>query len=250
MISRESRFNSFVSLIKLIDHEIISTFPGIVRINVHKEDNSFTVYSKRFPFLIGKTLDFDFVTNDAPAFTYGHATEFFKEKINRNKTLLGLVIGTGINGAYMSYYDFKRLSFLKKTFEMGHITFQIDGERCFCGRKGCAELYTSGKYIERLGNGNISRVFSDETLRKRYYRNLATYLTSLVITISPDKIVFGGSVSKSLELPIIKDLLRENMPHHKIDLDIELERDTSVLSNIDGLKKLYRRFKKVRRVFI
>lgn len=246
LIGEEESFFRFVSLIKDIDGKVISTFPGIVRMELDEKPR-FRVFSKRFPFLIGKYLDFDFVLNDAPAFTYYHASNFFRRSENRDKTLLGIVIGTGINASYMNYWDFKRLNFINRFFEAGHVPFDRSGRACFCGRSGCAELYVSGKYLEELGKGDPRVVFLDDELRERYYSNLADYITSLIVTISPHEIVFGGSVSKDLDLEILKQLIEHNFPHSKIDLGISFRKDQNVLSNVKGLIGVSRSFKAIRR---
>jgi len=240
-IMNESNFHGFVSTLKSIDGEVISTFPGIVRVEYGKRIK-FRVYSRRFPFLMGKYLDFDFVLNDAPAFTYFHATDFFKEKENEEKTIMGVVMGTGINACHMNLWDFKRLTFVNRIFEAGHIRFDGD-ERCFCGRRGCAELRVSGKFLERIGGGDPERVFSDERLMELFYGNISDFFISLIITVSPHEIVIGGSVSKSVDTGLLKEKIESGLPHSKVDTGIRIRRDLSPLSHVKGLALAYKRFK-------
>jgi len=238
-ITNEVNFHRFVSVLKSIDEEIISTFPGIVRVEYGREVR-YKVYSQRFPFLMGKYLDFDFALNDAPAFTYFHAADFFKRKENEEKTIMGIVIG--INACHMNLWDFKRLTFINRIFEAGHIRF--DGnEKCFCGRRGCAELHVSGKFLEKIGKGNPERVFSDENLMDLFYRNVSDFFISLIITVSPHEIVIGGSVSKSIDAGILKEKIESNLPHCSLDTGIRIRRDISPLSHVKGLILAYRRFK-------
>lgn len=246
IIIKESDFYRFISKLKSIDNKVISTFPGIVKMELDGKPR-FKVFSKRFPFLIGKYLDFDFVLNDAPAFTYYHALSFFNRRENRDKTLLGVVIGTGINAAYMNYWDFKRLNFINRFFEAGHISFDRSGNPCFCGRSGCAELYLSGRYLEKLGNGDPRKVFMQDDLKEKYYSCLADYMISLIVTISPHEIVFGGSVSRDLDLRELKSIIKERFPHSKMEIDISFRKDISMLSNIKGLIGVYRSLMKIRR---
>ena len=240
-ISEEKGFREFLSLIKSLDQEIISTFPGIVRID---KDGRFRVFSRRFPFLMGEYLDLDFVVNDAPAFTYNQACRFFSEKRNRDKTLMGVVIGTGINACYMNYLDFRKLTFLNRYFEAGHIRFGRSRDSCFCGRKGCAELYTSGVYLERVGEGDPKKVFSEDGLREEYYRNLAEYILSLILIVSPHVMVFGGRVSEDLDLDCLRELVGDIFPHSRMDVEVDFRKDTSRLSIVEGLEKLYRAYRK------
>lgn len=241
----EKSFASFFSFLKSLDKEIISTFPGIIKMEKVKGKWRFRLFSKHFPFLIGKYIDVNFAVNDVYAFSYYHAKKFFKEKENRDKTILAVQIGTGINAVHMNFYDYKELLFLRKIFEAGHVTMRQNKEQCFCGRKGCAELYVSGRYLEKIGNGNPLAVFRDEALKKEYYENLSSYISSLVIVLSPDKIVFGGSVSKSLDTALLHKLVEEKFPHFKIHLNIEYEKDSSTLSNLRGIIELYKKFRKI-----
>lgn len=240
-ISREKEFYHFVSLLNSIDSEVISTFPGIVRMEYGNEIR-FRVYSKRFPFLMGKYLDFDFVLNDAPAFTYFHAKSYFRDKGNIDKILLGVVVGTGINACYMNFWDFKRLTFINRFFEAGHVKFK-GNDVCFCGRRGCAELYVSGKFLERIGEGNPTIVFSREELKDTFYNNLAEFLVSLIITVSPHEVVLGGRVSWNLDMVELKEKVEDRFPHARLDTGIRFRKDVSLFSNIDGLLSAYKRFK-------
>jgi hypothetical protein len=240
----EEKYNEFFSYLKSMDSEIISTFPGIVKIEKEAGEWKFRLFSRRFPFLIGKYVDLNFAVNDLYAFAYYHARRFFKDPDNRDKTILAIQIGTGVNAVHMNYYDYKELLFLWKIFEAGHITMRQDAEQCYCGRKGCAELYVSGKFLEKLGNGDPTAVFRDEALKREYYTNLSLYISSLVILFSPNKIVFGGGVAKSLDTALLHKLMEENFPHFKIHLNIEYEKDQSRLSNLRGIVALYEKFKK------
>ncbi len=239
----EENFNGFISFLKSLDEEVISTFPGIVKMEKERGEWKFRVFSKKLPFLKGRYVDVNFAVNDVYAFAYYHAKKFFKDPDNRAKTILSIQIGTGVNAVHMNYYDYKQLIFLRKIFEAGHITMRQGKDACFCGRKGCAELYVSGKFLEKLGNGNPAAVFKDASLKREYYANLSLYVSSLVILFSPDKIVFGGSVAKSLDTALLHKLVEESFPHFRIHLNIEYEKDPSPLSNLRGLVSLYEKFR-------
>ncbi len=240
----EKEFRGFFSYIKSLDEEIVCAFPGIVRIEESNGQRKFKVFSKKFPFMVGKYLDVNFAVNDVYAFAYFHAKKFFGKSKNRGKSILSIQIGTGVNAVHMNYYDYKNLLFLNKIFEAGHITMRQGKEVCFCGKNGCAELYISGKFLEKLGKGNPQRVFSNTKLKRVYYENLSGFVGSLVLLFSPDKIVFGGGVAKSLDLALIYKLIEKNFPYFKLHLNIEYEKDTSRISNLKGVVYLYRRFVK------
>ena len=64
----------------------------------------------------------------------------------RNVVLLTL--GTGVGGGVI--VDGKILSGTHcSAAELGHMTIQMDGERCTCGRRGCLEAYTSATALIR-----------------------------------------------------------------------------------------------------
>ncbi len=243
---RESReaFDEFFSFLRSLDGEIISTFPGIIRMEKVEGKWKFRLYSKRFPFLIGQYVNVSFAVNDVYAFAYHHAKKFFRDVYNRTKTLLVIQIGTGVNAIPLNYYDYKELLFLNKIIEAGHMILRQGNEECFCGRRGCAELYISGRYLEKLGGGDVHAVFRDEALKAEYYENLADYVSSLTILVAPNKIVFGGSVARSLDTMLLHKMVEERFPHFRIHLNIEYEKDTSRLSNIRGLVELYEKFRK------
>ncbi|HIQ50054.1 MAG TPA: ROK family protein [Nanoarchaeota archaeon] len=237
-------FIEFFSMLKSFDKEIISTFPGIVKIEKMQNEFKFKLFSAHFPFLIGKYIDVNFAINDVYAFAYYHARKFFKDPDNREKSILCIQIGTGVNAVHMNFYDYKKLIFLRKIFEAGHITLRQGKGKCFCGRKGCAELYVAGKYLEDIGKGNPLIVFKNNAFKKKYYENLSWYVSSLILVVSPDKIVFGGSVAKSLDIALLHKLVEEKFPHFRIHLNIEYEKDISRISNLYGLIHLYKKFKK------
>ena len=53
--------------------------------------------------------------------------------------ILGIVVGTGIGGSVA--YNGK---ILRLPMEIGHITIDLNGRKCRCGRRGCVEEYFSG----------------------------------------------------------------------------------------------------------
>ncbi len=239
-------FDDFINFLKKMDDEIITTFPGTVNVEKEGHHYRFKVFSFKFPFLMNQYLDVNFVINDVYAFAYYHAYRFFKDPDNKRKTILVIQMGTGINALHFNYYDFKQLLLLNKKFEAGHITINLDGEQCPCGRKGCAEVYLGGERIKKMGKGDPKQVFRDAGLRKIYYGYLVPYVSSLVLAFSPDKIVFGGSAVKELDIMHLHKGIEASFPHFRMHLNIEYEKDDSFLSSLRGLVALYERFNKLR----
>jgi len=122
------------------------------------------------------------------------------------KNMIGIFIGTGIGGGIIINGRLIRNS------EIGHITIDIDGERCGCGRLGCFEAYASGIALERyakelgLSCGSASSVSKEakggnqkaKDIIKRLGRLIGIGTTNLINTLNPDTVVLGGGVVSQL----------------------------------------------------
>lgn len=137
-----------------------------------------------------------------------------------------LTLGTGIGGALIKN---KKLIEGKQFsgYEFGHMTIDINGEQCKCGKKGCFELYGSMKkfkarFKEEMGLSQFThseqlldllkydRVLErhDERIKKvvdEYIGNIAIGISNLVNIFEPDAIGIGGSFS------YFEDYLLENL---------------------------------------
>lgn len=125
-----------------------------------------------------------------------------------------LTLGTGIGGA--AILEGKLLE--GKTFsgyEFGHMTINVNGEQCRCGKNGCFELYGSMKkfkstFKERLGLSQFTHseqlldlLKYDSALEKHderikqvideYTVNLAIGISNLINIFEPEAIGIGGS---------------------------------------------------------
>lgn len=138
--------------------------------------------------------------------------------------------------------------------ELGHITLEIDGEPCTCGKRGCLERYCSATAIIRMARqalsihpeslmqewceGDLNRVTGklvidaskegDETaLRvfRRYVKYLALAINTVISFIDPEMVVLGGGISKAgnylveavrAEIPGL--LMFKTMPYAKVEI--------------------------------
>ena len=123
-------------------------------------------------------------------------------------------LGTGIGGALIKnrkLVEGKQFS----GYEFGHMTIDVNGEQCKCGKKGCFELYgsmkkfktrlkeemglsqfTHGEQLENLLKYDKALERHDERINKvieEYIGNLAIGITNLVNIFEPDVIGIGGS---------------------------------------------------------
>jgi glucokinase len=83
-----------------------------------------------------------FIENDANLMAFGES----QIPANRNKSLLGITIGTGIGSGFIVnnsiYYGSNYAG-----MELGHTSIVPNGRMCNCGKKGCLEAYSSVKNI-------------------------------------------------------------------------------------------------------
>ena len=87
-----------------------------------------------------------YLINDANAAALG---EFKRGAGRGSKIFLLLTLGTGLGGG--AVIDGKLLNgFSGCAMEVGHITVEVNGWPCHCGRKGCREAYVSSYGLERF----------------------------------------------------------------------------------------------------
>lgn len=139
--------------------------------------------------------------------------------------LLAITLGTGVGGGVI--IGGKIVSGENGTAgEVGHITVDVDGEVCNCGRIGCLETITSAtgivrqamKQIEMYPNSNLAvyynqsrkvltskdifdRAKSDDVLCQQIIEYtsdvLGFVLANVATVINPSKILIGGGVSQA-----------------------------------------------------
>jgi len=110
--------------------------------------------------------------------------------------------------------------------EIGHLTIDPNGPRCWCGSRGCLELYCGGSHVLRtlLDQGrnvpdlqavvDLAAAGDDQVLRvvRQATSVLSTGLAHLVNLVNPAKIVIGGELSRLGDL-VLEQLRRELHTH-------------------------------------
>jgi len=167
-----------------------------------------------------------------------------------------LTLGTGIGGALIKN---KKLIEGKQFsgYEFGHMTINVNGEQCKCGKKGCFELYgsmkkfrtrlkqemglsefTHGEQLSDLLKYDKALGRHDERINRvieEYIGNLAIGITNLVNVFEPDVIGIGGSFAYYEEylLERLKNkILNENLLFNsRSDITIK----TALLKNDAGI---------------
>ncbi len=91
--------------------------------------------------------------------------------------------------------------------EIGHSIFEKNGRQCYCGQKGCLEMYTNEEYlIEKINsqikynNEDLESFFRDnhnqlENVFKDYAENIVSGIINLMVVLEPQRIIIGGELS-------------------------------------------------------
>lgn len=125
-----------------------------------------------------------------------------------------VTLGTGIGGGHVVNGVVQR-GVNGFAGEIGHMVVHPDGPRCTCGRKGCWEVYASGRGLRMLASGEqgenvIERARHGETdavaVLEAYARWVAIGISNVTNVSDPDVIVIGGGVSEAADIimPMIR----------------------------------------------
>lgn len=162
------------------------------------------------------------LANDANCFALSEASDGAASPEvlgKRQSTVFGVILGTGVGGGVV--IDGKALIGPDAIAgEWGHNPLpwpsgdEVPGPTCWCGLRGCVELFLSGPGMARdheLVTGEkldasalaeravAGQVHAARTV-ERYAERLARALASIINVINPDAIVLGGGVSNIARL--------------------------------------------------
>ena len=156
------------------------------------------------------------VSNDALAHTLGE----YHSLAAPPRSFAVVTLGTGVGFGWI----FEGRPFPPATSGgmSGHVSISLDGPRCYCGGRGCAESYLSATGLLSLAKqamqthpGTSLSQFADELttehifeqaardvlankLMDEYVRNLGTYLQTIFYGFFADTIVLGGGLACGL----------------------------------------------------
>ena len=152
------------------------------------------------------------------------------------KNMWMVTLGTGIGGGHVMNGVVQR-GVNGFAGEIGHMVVNPDGPRCTCGRKGCWEVYASGRGLGMLASGEpgesvIERARRDEadavTVLEAYARWVAIGLANLTNVSDPDVIVIGGGVSEAADtiMPMLQRWFVETLysPEQRKHPDLRVAR--------------------------
>jgi len=116
-----------------------------------------------------------YLQNDATVFAYG---EWWMGAGRGLDDFFALTLGTGIGGGAVS--GGKLLTgFNDNACEIGHTTIEYNGPQCWCGQKGCLELYSSATGLVRMTREELINEHIESSLTE--YRTRPEGLTSKII---------------------------------------------------------------------
>lgn len=176
------------------------------------------------------------ISNDADAAALG---EVYAGTAKDCNSALLVTLGTGIGGGIILnrkiYSGFNGMG-----GEIGHMTIEVDGWPCTCGRNGCWEAYASATGLIRMTKeameansdsalhetakeeGKVSARTAFVAARKgdaagkavvdKYIKYLAEGLTNMINIFQPEMLCIGGGVCNEgdyLMLPVIEYIRRE-----------------------------------------
>lgn len=119
-------------------------------------------------------------------------------------------IGTGIGGAIVLEREIVRGRMAAG--QLGHITVEMDGARCACGRSGCVETLSSGTALRRLIDeaGLPAETQAADLLERaaagdgeaaglmlRWVRPLRAAIDSVIAAFDPELVLLGGGLGQA-----------------------------------------------------
>ncbi|GKX29540.1 ArsR family transcriptional regulator [Vallitalea longa] len=172
--------------------------------NINVKNFDFKPYEKFFGFPV-------YIENEANDAAIGEAELGISSHYN-NLVFISITEGIG-TGIIIQNHLYKSTS--KRAGEFGHMRITDDAIKCNCGRTGCWELYASETALLKNYNDKssskvktvsqfIGKVENEDSLAcevfNQYIRYLAVGIENVILTISPEKIIIGGKISKYHEL--------------------------------------------------
>lgn len=142
--------------------------------------------------------------NDANLEGLGEAVE----GAGKGKKVVAIItLGTGVGGARVTDGKLDKNVF---GFEPGHQIIVPDGNPCNCGGKGHLEAYIAGSYLERIYQQKAENI-KDDAVWDQIAKFLSIGLNNLTVFWSPEVIILGGSLIKSLPLEKVRTYLKEEL---------------------------------------
>ncbi|MBI2787907.1 MAG: ROK family protein [Elusimicrobia bacterium] len=188
------------------------------------------------------------VNNDANAAVWGGYVVALKKK--PRATVVGLTLGTGVGGGLVIDGRLHQGA-SGSAGEIGHLTLELDGPLCHCGRRGCLEAYAGTYGILRSAKALMRRVPSPLTPKAvaeaalagdrgalkvwdQVGTRLGQGLASVILVLNPDAVLLLGGVARAGRLvldPIRRVFAAQPFrePFKTVVLSAPAERDWGVV---------------------
>lgn len=178
------------------------------------------------------------VDNDVNVGTYG---EWRFGDVKKAQNVIGIFPGTGIGGGII--IDGKLLhGATGAAGEIGHMTMQVDGPYCGCGKRGCLEAIASrvavaaeiaalaaredapnikancGSDLDKIKSGAIARAIAAgdrmvEQVVRRAAFHVGIAVGNLINILSPEAVVLGGGMVEAMEDIYLEEVGRAVKQH-------------------------------------
>ncbi len=178
------------------------------------------------------------VDNDVNMGTYG---EWCFGEVQKCQNVLGMFPGTGIGGGIIINGKLHH-GFSGSAGEVGHMTIQVDGPFCGCGKRGCLEAMASriaiakeavalaargdapyilencGTDLSKVRSGMLARaVENGDTQVEKVIKRAAFYVgvgvANLINVLSPEAVVLGGGLVEAMEPLYLNEVNRAVKEH-------------------------------------
>ncbi len=189
------------------------------------------------------------VDNDANVAVWGGYKVALK---GRGDTVIGVTLGTGVGGGLVIGGRLHRGA-TGSAGEIGHLTLELNGPRCACGRRGCLEAYAGTAAILRRARALMKRLPAPLTPKAvadaalagdrgalkvwdEVGTRLGQGLASLTLVLNPDAILILGGVARAGRLvldPVKKVFAAQPFkePFRKVVLSTPADRDWGVVGS-------------------
>lgn len=180
----------------------------------------------------GVTLD-----NDANCFTlaeslFGAGREIMRQGAD---VAFGIILGTGVGGGIVCG-DRVIHGAHGIAGEWGHNELLPDGDRCYCGRRGCVETVLSGPSLERfytIRSGGMWKSLKEiaattgtdraaaETI-ERLVSGFGNAIARVINILDPHIMIIGGGVGNVEELysPVAKSEIEKHLFNGSLDIPV------------------------------
>ena len=208
----DSILNSIKNLILQLSEESTEKFSiGICTPGAFSLDSGL-IKNSNTQCLIGKDLKNDLknllnqdlsIENDANCFALAEA----KLGAGKDQNLVfGVIMGTGVGGGIIIDEKIHH-GRTNIAGEWGHHCLHLDGNKCYCGNKGCVETYISGPALEKKWSTlttleqSLPQIIQSTqnpnftNWKKSFLDDFGLSLANVIDILDPDIIILGGGVS-------------------------------------------------------